>query len=82
MQYAIVDFTRQTTQFFDSFAAAEQAICEYEPLCSSSVVILDITEEFPQAEQMQYKWLTLAQQCASVYTQLTSVGWQRCNTQA
>jgi len=52
MKYAIVDFTRQTTQFFDSFAAAEEAICEYEPLCSSSVVILDITEEFPQAEQM------------------------------
>ena len=52
MQYAIVDFTRQRTVLFDSFAAAEQAICEYEPLCSSSVVILDITEEFPQAEQM------------------------------
>ena len=67
MQYAIVDFTRQTTQFFDSFAAAEQAICEYEPLCSSSVVILDITEEFPQAEQMQFQDLTVQHLGAILY---------------
>ena len=52
MKYAIVDFTRKTTQFFDTFNAASDAITAYNPLCSKSVVIIDLTDEYPQVEQM------------------------------
>jgi hypothetical protein len=48
--FAIVDFDRQTTQFFTSFQAASDAIAAYP--VQQTVVVVDLSENRVQAEKL------------------------------
>ena len=43
MQYAIINFTKQTTEFYTDFDSASAAITEY-PVGSDVVAIVDLAE--------------------------------------
>ena len=44
MQYAIINFTTQQTQFYATFAQASTALAEYNVLHTHTVVIVDLAE--------------------------------------
>ena len=46
--FAIVDFDRKTTKFFNSFQAASDAIAAYP--VQQNVVVIDLSEGHVQAE--------------------------------
>ena len=43
MQYAIINFTQQTTQFYNTFASASAACTEYN-VAGDNVYIVDLQE--------------------------------------
>jgi hypothetical protein len=48
--FAIVDFDRKTTQFFNSFQAASDAIAAYP--VQQNVVVIDLSEGHAVCEQL------------------------------
>jgi hypothetical protein len=48
--YAVVDFDRQKTYFFNSFLEASEFIALYPVI--ETVVVVDLSEKYPQVEML------------------------------